>query len=154
VNASLRAALCLPALLLAACGGPARVQRHQDAREAAYEAAAGAPVASFHFVNLYTWEALGERNAAVYTGADQAWLLDFAGPCPGLGGEGGIALTAYGNEVVAGRDRIEAPKPAAPCPISRIRPVDAARLKKLQKRQLDIRPATRPGRQVPGPATS
>ena len=67
---------CSPALLLAGCCQRLVVPSAQSQREAAYAAAAGAPVKSFRFFNLYSWEPLGDSQLVVYTRPNEAWLLE------------------------------------------------------------------------------
>ena len=54
--------------------------QRESQRQAAYQAATGAPVRSFRFFgSLYSWEPLGNQQLAVYTRPNQAWLLDVPG---------------------------------------------------------------------------
>src|SRR6185437_3458404 len=70
------------AATLGACSSVPYAQRMAQ-RQAAYAAAAGAPVRSFHYFDLYSWEPLGDSQLAVYAQPNRAWLLD-VGPCPNL----------------------------------------------------------------------
>jgi len=69
-------ALALVAAVLAAgCSSVPLAQR-----QAAYAAAAGAPVNSFRFFTpLWSWEALGPDQVVIYTKPKEAWLLDVPG---------------------------------------------------------------------------
>lgn len=130
------------ALALGACSTVPYARRLAD-RQAAYAAAAGEPVRSFRFFNLYSWEPLGDRQLAVYTRPGQAWLLDVS-PCLNLPYANAIGLTSAVNEVSVNFDRVLTGRDYAPCVISRIRPLDVARLKLAQQAQRRIEAAARP----------
>ena len=66
------------AALTAGCSSVPYAQRVQQ-RQAAYAAAAGAPVRSFNYFSLYSWEPLSDTELAVYTRPNQAYLLDLGG---------------------------------------------------------------------------
>lgn len=129
-------------VLLAACSS-APIQQRMNERLALYTAAAGAPVRSFRFLELYSWEALGDSNLAVYTRPNEAWLLDLDGPCPNLTFANAIAITSFANEVSARFDKVIAGR-SIPCIIGQIRPIDVSKLKKALKEQHEIRSAPRP----------
>ena len=123
-------------LLLAACSSVPYAQRMAQ-RQAAYAAAAGAPVRSFHFFNLYSWEPLGDNQVAVYTQVNRAWLLD-VGPCQNLEFTNAIGLTSFGGDVSVNFDKVLTGRGFPPCFISKIRPVDVAKLKLEQQAQRKI----------------
>jgi hypothetical protein len=125
------------ALALAACSSVPYAQR-MALRQAAYAAAAGAPVRSFHFFDLYSWEPLGDHQLAVYTRSNRAWLLD-VGACPNLEYANAIGLTSFGGEVSVNFDKVLTGRGYPPCFIAKIRPVDVARLKleQLAQRKID-----------------
>lgn len=132
------------AVLLAACASQRYGQRDQ-ARRAAYAAAAGAPVPSFRFFTpLWSWEALGTDEVVVYTRPKQAWLLDVPG-CNELPFALVIGLTSNLDEVSVGFDKILTGRNDIPCTITRIRPLDVAKLKALQQAQRPIQSAPRQG---------
>jgi hypothetical protein len=122
------------ALLLGAC---ARVGQEYtarlNARQQAYAAAAGAPVQSFHYFSLWSWEPLSDDQLAVYTRANEAWLLDLDGKCHNLQFTNHIGLTSSVSEVSARFDRVITGKADAPCFIKQIRPVDIAKLNEPQQ---------------------
>lgn len=124
------------AAVLGACSSVPYAQRLAQ-RQAAYAAAAGAPVRSFHFFNLYSWEPLGDSQLAVYTDPRRAWLLDVA-PCPNLGFANSIGLTSFAGDVSVNFDKVLTGRGYAPCFISKIRPVDVAKLKLEQQAQRKI----------------
>lgn len=129
--------------LLAACSNVPYAQRLSD-RQAAYEAAAGAPVRSFRFYNsLWSWEPLGRDQLVVYTRPQQAFLLD-AGACFNLEYTNVIALTSNLGEVSVGFDKVLTGHRDLPCTITRIRPIDVKRLKAKQEEQRKINTAPRP----------
>jgi hypothetical protein len=104
-----------------------------DARQQAYAAAAGAPVNSFRYFSLWSWEPLSDEQLAVYTRANEAWLLDLDGKCRNLQFTNHIGLTSSASEVSARFDRVITGRADAPCFIKQIRPVDVARLKEPQQ---------------------
>jgi hypothetical protein len=61
----------------AALAGCTRVGKdytaRMQAREQVYVTAAGAPVNSFHYFNLWSWEPLSDNALAVYTSPNEAW---------------------------------------------------------------------------------
>lgn len=129
-------------LLLVGCAGERDAQRDQ-ARRADYAAAAGAPVSSFRFVGpLWSWEALGTDQVVVYARPRQAWLLDVPG-CNELPFAQVIGLTSNLDQVGVGFDKVLTGRRDIPCTITRIRPLDIARLKALQQAQRPIRSAPR-----------
>ena len=67
------------ALAVAGCSSVPYAQRVAE-RQAAYAAAAGAPVNSFRFfMPMWSWEPLGSDQVAIYTKPKEAWLLDYLG---------------------------------------------------------------------------
>ncbi|KRF01925.1 hypothetical protein ASG87_10490 [Frateuria sp. Soil773] len=128
--------------LLAACSGVPRAQQDSQ-RQAAYAAAAGAPVRSFRFFTLYSWEPLGRDRLAVYTRPNEAWLLDVGG-CTDLEFTQAIGLTSNLHEVSVGFDKVLTGRRDFPCTIRQIRPVDVAKLKAVQHEQRRIEAAARP----------
>lgn len=121
---------CALAVLLAACSSVPYAQRLQQ-RQAAYEAAAGAPVRSFRLVfghSLYSWEPLSDSQLVVYTVPNRAYLLD-TWPCNNLTFTNFIGFTSFADEVQTGFDKILTGRGYVPCMIKQIRPVDLARFK-------------------------
>lgn len=128
--------------LLAGCSSVPYAQRASQ-RQAAYAAAAGAPVRSFRFFSLYSWEPLGRDQLAVYTRPNEAWLLDVGG-CTDLEFTNAIGLTSNLHEVSVRFDKVLTGRRDFPCTIERIRPVDVAKLKTVQHEQRRIEAAARP----------
>lgn len=124
------------AATLSACSSVPYAQRMAQ-RQAAYAAAAGAPVRHFHFFSLYSWEPLGDSQVAVYTQPNRAWLLD-VGPCPNLAFANAIGLTSYMGDVSINFDKVLTGRNYPPCLISKIRPVDVAKLRLEQQAQRKI----------------
>ncbi len=141
-----KASVILGALLagsaLAACSSVPYAQRLRE-RQAAYAAAAGAPVRHFDFFTLYSWESLGDSQLAVYTRPNKAWLLDVSPHCPRLDYSNSIAITSFAHQVSARFDRVLTGSPV-PCVIERIRPIDMTRLKTAEREQHAITAAPRP----------
>ena len=128
-------------LLCAGCSSVPYAQRMSE-RQAAYAAAAGAPVRSFHFFNMYSWEPLGDQQLAVYTQVNRAWLLDVS-LCQHLEFANALGLTSFGGDVSVNFDKVLVGRGYPPCFITRIRPVDVAKLKLEQQAQRKIDAAPR-----------
>jgi hypothetical protein len=123
--------------LLAGCSSVPYAQR-QSQRQAAYAAAAGAPVRSFRFFSpLYSWEALSNQQLAVYARPNQAWLLDVDG-CPNLTFANAIGLTSSFHEVSVRFERVLTGRGYFPCTITQIRPIDVSHLRAAQQAQRKI----------------
>ena len=134
------------ALSLAACASVPRAQRLSE-RQAAYAAAAGAPVNSFRFMQpLWSWEELGSDQVVIYTRPQHAWLLDVPG-CNELPFANQLAITSNLDQVSINFDRVFAGHAGYPCTIRQIRPVDTARLKAVQQaqRQIQVQPRSKGG---------
>ena len=131
--------------MLGACAtsGPTYSQRTQQ-RQAAYAAAAGAPVRSFQFFNLWSWEPLSNTQLAVYTRPNQAWLVDVQDNCQNLWFTNSIGLTSNASQVSVHFDKVLTGRPYIPCIIMQIRPVDLGRLKVEQQAQRKIDAEPRP----------
>jgi hypothetical protein len=116
----------------------------ESQRQAAYRAATGAPVRSFRFFgSLYSWEPLGDRQLAVYTRPNQAWLLDVPG-CNELPFATAIGLTSNMHEVTTGFDHVLTGRGNIPCTITQIRPVDMGKLKAAREARRTIEEKPRP----------
>ena len=138
------------AAALAACSSVPYAQRQQQ-RQADYAAAAGAPVRSFRFFNLWSWEPLSDNELVVYTRPSQAWLLDLDGACQNLTFAHAIGLTSSVGEVSARFDKVLTGRRYFPCTIMRIRPINVKQLRIAQEAQRKInaepreQPAAAPG---------
>ena len=123
------------------CSSVPSAQR-QAQRQAAYAAAAGAPVTSFRFfMPLWSWEDLGPDQVVVYTKPKEAWLLDVPG-CSELPFANTIGLTSTLNQVSIHFDKVVTGRNQLRCTIQQIRPVDIGKLKVLQQeqRQIEVEP--------------
>lgn len=104
---------------------------------ATYQAAAGEPVKSFrYFGRISGWTSLDDRNIAVWTRAQEAWLLSFNGSCRDVEWASAITVTHQGNSVYAGFDKVVALNGGSsgfPCRIDEIRPLDTAKIKSAEK---------------------
>ncbi len=140
-----RMLLVLGVLALSACSSVPFVQR-QVGRLAAYTAAAGAPVSSFRFSTLYSWEPLSDTELAVYTQANRAWLLNVDGGCGQLAFTQTIGLTSTFNRVSTRFDRVLTGRRDFPCMITQIRPLDLKQLKANEQaqREIETQPSTPP----------
>lgn len=128
-------------LLTAGCSSVPYAQRTSQ-RQAAYAEAAGAPVRSFHYFSLYSWEPLSDTELAVYTRPNEAWLLEVGG-CQDLMFTNTIGLTSNISQVMVGFDKVLTGRRNFPCTITGIRPVDVKSLKIAQQRQRKIEAAAR-----------
>ena len=129
------------ATVLAACSSVPYAQRQQQ-RQAAYAAAAGAPVRSFHYFNLWSWEPLSDSELVVYTQPNRAWLLDLDGTCQNLQFTQAIGLTSSVSQVYVGFDKVLTGRRYIPCTITQIRPIDVKKLRVEQEaqRKIDAQP--------------
>jgi|SRR5690554_3957910 len=140
----------LAGLTLSACAtGP----RMSDAEKlATYQDAAGEPVKSFqYFGRISGWTPIDDTNIAVWTRAQEAWLLSFTGRCNDVKWAPAISLTHQGSSVYAGFDdvRVHNSGPGAasfPCRIAEIRPLDTRKIRAAEK-------AVREGTQDPPSGT-
>ncbi|MBQ4855492.1 hypothetical protein IMW82_12515 [Rhodanobacter sp. B2A1Ga4] len=123
------------------CSSVPYAQRMSE-RQAAYAAAAGAPVRSFRFFSLYSWEPLSDTELAVYTQPNKAWLLDLGG-CQELCFVNSIGLTSNLDQVMVGFDKVLTGRHNFPCTITQIRPIDVKSLKLAQQQQRQIESAAR-----------
>lgn len=130
------AAVAVLALLVTGCSSVPYAQRAAQ-RQAAYAAAAGAPVNSFRFFSLYSWEPLSDTQLAVYVRPNTAWLLDVDN-CPDLSFVNSIGLTSNINQVMVQFDKVLTRRNSFPCTITRIRPLDVKSLKVAQQAQRRI----------------
>lgn len=137
----LSAGVLLLGLLCAGCSSVPYAQRMNE-RQAQYAAAAGAPVRSFTYFSLYSWEPLSDTQLAVYTRPNQAWLLDLGG-CQDLGFANAIGITSNINQVMVGFDKVLTGRGNFPCTITQIRPVDVKSLRLEQQKQRQIKAEAR-----------
>jgi len=139
--------ILLASTAMAAVAGCSSVPSAQSQvqRQAAYAAAAGAPVKSFRiFMPLWSWEPLGTDQVAVYTKPKEAWLLDVPG-CTELPYANVIGLTSNLNQVSIHFDKVITGRNQLTCAIQQIRPVDVGRLKGLQQEQRQVTAEPRAG---------
>lgn len=117
----------LAALALSACA----TGRIDDASKLElYRAHAGEPVNSFRFLgSLQSWTALGDEAVAVWVRNQEAYLLEFFGPCYDISFAHTIGLTSTNGQVSASFDKVLLPNQAMPCQIRTIRPLDTRAIK-------------------------
>lgn len=127
--------LMLPFAVLALAGcstmGTTAATEREVASLARYEAAAGAPVASFRFFRIDGFNALGDSAVAVWTGPRQAYLLTVEEPCPALRWSLSIGVTSSLSRVYADFDRVQTRD--GQCRIRSIRPIDVASLRESER---------------------
>ncbi|MFN7784359.1 MAG: DUF6491 family protein [Lysobacterales bacterium] len=124
------ASLLLMCLTLAACASTTPRER-EEAALARYSAYAGAPVSSFHLRLMREWAGLGPSHLAVYTGVNQAWLLEVDSPCHGLDFARAVQLTSTGSRVYSKFDSVRFGEQI--CRIRSIRPVDVRAMKAARR---------------------
>lgn len=106
---------------------------------ATYQEAAGEPVKSFrYFGRISGWTPLDDRHLAVWTRAQEAWLLTLDGACRDLAWAPAISLTHQGSSVYAGFDKVRVHQsgPGAgsfPCRITEIRQIDTSKVRAAEK---------------------
>jgi len=137
--------------VVAALSGCTRVGKdytsRMEARQQAYATAAGAPVNSFRYFSLWSWEPLSDRQLAVYTRSNEAWLIDLDGSCRNLEFTNHIGLTSSASEVSVKFDRVLTGPQDAPCFIKQIRPVDLKTLNSPQEgKPREVEEAPRPAK--------
>lgn len=119
---------CLAALL-GACASSAEYRARQDARLAAYETYAQAPVKQIRmYTGLDHWDALAPDRLVVFMGVNRAYLLSLRGPCPGLEFQQGIGISSSNGVIHARFDKVTFEHQK--CYIDEIRPVDYKALKR------------------------
>lgn len=129
-------------MVIAGCSSAPYAQRVAQ-RQAAYAAAAGAPVRSFRFfLPMWSWEPLGSDQVVIYTKPKEAWLLDVPG-CTELPFANTIGITSNLNQVTINFDKVITGRNQLPCAIHQIRPVDVGKLKALQQEQRQVTPEPR-----------
>lgn len=131
-------------MAVAGCSSVPSAQSLAD-RQAAYTAAAGAPVKHFDFfVPMWSWEPLGSDQVVVYTKPKEAWLLDVPG-CTELPYANTIGVTSNLHQVSINFDKVVTGRNELACTIKQIRPVDVARLKAVQQEQRQVTAEPRTG---------
>ena len=129
------ALILLTSAVLAACAGQSSRERDAEAYEL-YRDFAGAPVNEFTYLGKYNgWRALGRNVLAIQTGLSEAYLITVQGPCTDLQFAETIGLTSTVNTVHRGVDSVLVGRDR--CPISEIRPVDYAALRKAQREEAE-----------------
>lgn len=130
--------------LIAGCSGVPYAQRMAQ-RQAAFTAAAGAPVRNFRFfLPMWSWEPLGSDQVVIYTRPKEAWLLDVPG-CTELPYANTIGVTSNLHQVSINFDKVITGRNQLACTIRQIRPIDVGRLKALQQEQRQITAEPRTG---------
>jgi hypothetical protein len=95
-----------------------------------YREYAGQPVKSFYMTNYDGWSPVSEDQLVIWTGMNEAYLIQVTGYCPDLQFAQVVAVTSTANNVdkfervIVGRDR---------CFINEIRPIDTRQMKEDRK---------------------
>jgi len=107
---------------------------HADTREVAqrhldeYAPYLKAPVDDFHFWSFDHWRPLGPTHVAVWVSINEAYMLTVEDGCPNLEWAGDIGVTSQAAHVVSKRfDYVTFDHQR--CHITRIQPIDYARMK-------------------------
>jgi hypothetical protein len=118
------------AMLPAAC---ASMDSHSSPGQvlARYQAVAGAPVDSMPFLRLDSWQPLDDEHLVVWTSPREAYLLKVWPNCAWLVPAPSIGLTSTVHRVYVNLDKVLVPRHQE-CPISEIRPIDVAALKRAR----------------------
>jgi hypothetical protein len=122
------------ALAVAALAACASQPEKPNQRLLDYQASSGAPVNSFRYFSLWSWEALDRTHLSIYTRGNEAYLLTVDGGCQNLEWVNAIGLTSRMHEVTARFDKVLTGQ-MVPCTIMEIRPVDVGKLKAEEKLQ-------------------
>lgn len=120
----------LVAFGLVACASTSPRER-EEAALARYSEYAGEPVSSFPLRLMREWVGLGETHLAVYTGVNQAWLLEVDAPCQGLDFTRAVQLTSTGSRVYSKFDSVRFDEQI--CRIRSIQPVDVRAMKAARR---------------------
>ncbi|KAF1710320.1 hypothetical protein CSC70_06405 [Pseudoxanthomonas kalamensis DSM 18571] len=127
--------LLLSVLLLGACASDSRLST--DEKLSLYRAHAGAEVGSFRYTgSLSGWTPLGDSALAVWTRPNEAYLLEFGGPCQDLGYAPAISISSQSGRVSARFDKVNVLGVSGgiriPCHIQSIRELDSKALKQAE----------------------
>lgn len=139
-----------------ACSSSGAPRATDAQRLAFYEAHAGDPVRNFRmFGRLNGWTPLGNSALVVWTRPNEAFLLNFTGPCQDLQFATAITISHFSNQVTARFDTVTPIGPGTssigriPCRIDTIRPIDVQALNQSRE---EIRQANAEARQDAPPA--
>ncbi len=102
-------------------------------RLAEVDAIAGSPVNSFRFMRMSSFEPIGLQHLLVFTTPHDAWLLRLDAPCRLLDFGPFMGITSHMHLVMAGVDSVRVRDNPIPCRIEQIRPVDALRLRHVDR---------------------
>lgn len=92
---------------------------------------AGPSVNSFRYMRMSSFEPIGLQHLLVFTGPRDAFLLDLDAPCRMLDFGPFMGITSHMNRVMSGVDAVRVRDNPIPCRIVQIRPVDTARLRRV-----------------------
>ena len=135
---ALRPTLLLGATLLAACA-TSMPKRTADTLQ--YADYAGAPIESFHIVNLDGWQSVGRYQLLVWNGPSEAYLITVWKSCRNLQFANVVNISSTSREV----SRLEqVTVDDMKCPIDEIRPVDVAKLRADRRAREEAAPAPAP----------
>jgi hypothetical protein len=122
------ASLSLLAATLVACATRPEKVTYAGTLEQ-YKSFAGEPVDHIIYLGRYTaWKPLGDRQLALWTTIQDAYLLNVLPPCVGLLFANGIQVSFDNRRITRGVDAVSFRDQH--CFISEIRPVDYARMQR------------------------
>jgi hypothetical protein len=138
-NAMHRLVLPICAALAGLAGCATDIAQRDADKEAMYRAHAGAPVDKFrYFGSINSWTPLGDEAIAVWTRPNEAYLLEFTGPCQEIQFTPAISITNTFGQVAVPFDKVivhSRSSVTVPCHIARIRPLDVKALKAARRAQ-------------------
>jgi hypothetical protein len=114
---------------------PADVQRLAEV-----QAIAGAPVDSFWFQRMSSFEPIGLSDLLVFTSPHQAWLLHLDHECRNLDFDPFLMLTSHSDRVSTLLDSVRVRHNPIPCEIKEIRPVNALTLRHVDREKKAAEP--------------
>ena len=146
-------AFALLSALSAVAGCATTPPNLEDARRLAeVSAIAGAPVTSFRYLSMSSFEPIGDSNLLIFTSPRSAWLLRVDGPCRDLDFDPFLGITSNFGRVSSGFDKVIVRDNPIACRIEQIRPVDAGTLRHIDReRKAQDQPVSKP---VESPARS
>jgi hypothetical protein len=134
---------------LGACSSAPRATPAE--RLAFYEAHAGDPVRNFRlFGRMNGWTPLGNSAMVVWTRPNEAWLLNFTGPCQDLQFATTVTISSFGSTVTSRFDTVMPVGPGVsqvariPCRINTIRPIDTRALRQTREEMREANSEARP----------
>jgi hypothetical protein len=121
--------LVTPALLAPALAASA--ERSGAFHGDAYLPFVGAPVKSIRFASLRGFAPIGRERLVLHTRAQEAWLLELAGPCFRLETAFDISVSSFGDRIFSGFDKLRVGRQE--CRIRQILSIDMQAFEQARK---------------------